>query len=146
MKVIEQKDLLIVSSYPYKVAITCLLFIFITLYSSSYQQLSFNALSVGFLVPTLLLLVLDFKLSVFDGTSRRLLINQFSIKGKRSTILSFDDIVQIRANTNKSYGNHSGVVGVIANNHFYPLTTMTDCNRNQQLVLVDKLHTMIASH
>ncbi|REL25935.1 hypothetical protein DXX93_04745 [Thalassotalea euphylliae] len=145
MKVIEKKDLLIVSSYPYKVAVTCLLFIFGTLYISQFQPLSFNALSIGFVVPSLLLLVLDFKLSIFDLTNQQLLISQFSIKGKRRTLLAFDDIVQIRANSGNGYANHNGVVGVIAHNQFYALTALTDSNRKQQRVLANKLQTLIAN-
>ncbi|REL34723.1 hypothetical protein [Thalassotalea euphylliae] len=141
MKVIEKGELLIVSSYPYKLAIACLAVVSLTLFTTLHQQLSLAAILLGFFVPTICLLVLDFKLSIFDSTSRKLLISQFSLRGKRRVLLTFDDIKEVRTQTHQGLkGNrNAGVVAVFTAENFYPITTLTDSNYRQQTALINRI-------
>ena len=99
MNVIKKDKLIIVSSYPIKLACLCLIIIFANLLISLTIKLSpqFNilAVSLGMILPTLLLFVIDYRLTVIDVKQKLVFSIKISITGKRKRAIKFSQIKRV---------------------------------------------------
>ncbi|MFD2164770.1 hypothetical protein ACFSJY_00695 [Thalassotalea euphylliae] len=139
MKVIEKQDCIVVASYPYKAAWFCLFVVFATLYATMTLQTNTAVAIIGFLVPTVFLVAMDYKLTFFDSESKQILLNQFSILGKKKCMISFDDIEEVIVDEGKIYYGNSSVVCLKTHGNNLVITALTDSNKNQQLSLIHKI-------
>jgi hypothetical protein len=139
MKVMEQGNYLIISSYPFKLAWLCLLVIFSSLYFGLLEMTNHYIVLLGVTIPTILLFMFDFKLTIFDFNNKEMLQTNYSIKGKRSLSLPFSSIYKVDIHESKLKEIISGSVDIFTAKTQYPITTYSDASIKEQAHLVTKL-------
>lgn len=139
MKVTEQGNYLIISSYPFRLAWLCLIIIFCSLYAGLMQIVHHYIVLVGVTLPTIFLFVFDFKLTIFDFNNKEMLQTNYSIKGKRSLTLPFSIIHHIDKVKDKYFDVGGSYVRILTPKEEYYLTTISDASTLEQEQLIHKL-------
>lgn len=139
MKVMEQGNYLIISSYPFKLAWICLFIIFCSLYLGISMMANHYIVLMGVTIPTIFLFMFDFKLTIFDFNNKEMLQTNYSIKGKRSLVLPFSSIYKVGIQSDKIKDFLGGCVSIFTSNKQYYLTTISDASVHDQEHLMIKL-------
>ncbi|WP_286262726.1 hypothetical protein [Thalassotalea atypica] len=139
MKVTEKGNYLIITSYPLKFAWICLLSIFLSIFAGAIQLVDQVPILLGVTIPTLILFIFDFKLTIFDFNNREMLQTNYSITGKRALTVPFNEIFTVAQNTANGLAMTLGCVQVLTHENSYQVTAISDASAAELSNLVTKL-------
>lgn len=96
MKVIEHKHLLIIESYPVMRVSLCLFIIAFLLFTTISWPINPLVTILAFICTCFILCTTTYRLTVFDFLEHQMLQSQYSIRGKKSTCVSFGEISEVK--------------------------------------------------
>lgn len=147
MNVVEKDEIIIISSYPIKLACLCLIIVFtnltINLTVTLAQPVSMLLLWLGMIFPTLCLYFLSYRLTIVDAKRKVILTTQVSIRGKQKKLIEFSQIKAITREYLLGIAEQHTVCIETTGHQAIAITTLADASTRQQHKLIKKLSKLI---